>query len=682
MRLLGRLADTTRDTVFSPLERLASRRFLAERIASVATLFFVAGAAGAQNLWTVTIRPAATAIPAGICTPIRLDLRDAGGQTPRNPAGVRVSIADFDWSVAPAGKVVGRYDGASAWSACACLGADGTVATITATYPAQTLSQTARVPGVTFTSSITVPVAASGYVGVPIGCEKFATKTAPAGGQMPWTVTLTSHSTPIPIGNCSSVQLDLRDATGKEAPRDPTGRLLSIGDFDWSAAPAGTVAGQSDGANAWSVCACQGAKVGGLATINASYPARALADAARVPGVAFQSSLTVPLAAPNGTFNPPACLATVVATAPPAPTLQTAPAAPVLQTAPAAPAAPAAPTPLPAQRIPVAFKTGVAPTNVAARAGTKSVVVSWSPVATPRATYRLRRSESAATPGGDLATLITGTSFVDLTVVLGATYYYQVSADDGSGSIGSAAPVAITVLPASAATPRLIATGTTGIGKLPVGTGTQVPASAGPAPDPFSVSGGAGGTMIFPWPTNLDAVAAAGASSISVSRWVKSNPDCCRLILPDPDLYYVDSFGQSDPFGIYIYRMTINYSDGRQGIRDATFNRVRGNAPTGFTATSTGAHGVQLGFIMPTAADTMPLDFVLSGPGIAWPQGFLISNWGTADGGHPGLYVNNGVTWMPIFAAPSGAGTWKLTPFFWPGFADTTLTVTAKAVIP
>lgn len=170
MRLHGRLTRISPVTVFSSLARRASRPFSTSVIASLATVFFAALAAGAQNPWNLTIRPATTPIPAGTCTPIRLDLRDAGGKEPRNPAGVRVSIADFDWSVVPAGKVVGRYDGASAWSACACLGAEGSVATITATYPAQTLNQSARVPGVAFQSSLTVPLAAPNGTFNPPAC--------------------------------------------------------------------------------------------------------------------------------------------------------------------------------------------------------------------------------------------------------------------------------------------------------------------------------------------------------------------------------------------------------------------------------------------------------------------------------------------------------------------------------
>jgi hypothetical protein len=81
----------------------------------------IATTATAQGPWTVEIKPSTTPLVTGGCTPIRLTLLDASGKdAPRNPTGMRVSISDFDMTVAPAGAVVGRYDGAASWSACAC----------------------------------------------------------------------------------------------------------------------------------------------------------------------------------------------------------------------------------------------------------------------------------------------------------------------------------------------------------------------------------------------------------------------------------------------------------------------------------------------------------------------------------------------------------------------------------
>ena len=101
---------------------------------------FFAGAALAQDNapWTVVIKPNANPLMVAECSPVRIDLTDATSKAaPRNPKGQLVSLADFDMSVAAGrdGVIVGRYDGASQWSACACPGAAGATATITRRIP-------------------------------------------------------------------------------------------------------------------------------------------------------------------------------------------------------------------------------------------------------------------------------------------------------------------------------------------------------------------------------------------------------------------------------------------------------------------------------------------------------------------------------------------------------------------
>jgi microsomal dipeptidase-like Zn-dependent dipeptidase len=268
----------------------------------------IAGAARAQSPWTLTIRPANPTLTTGLCTPVRIDLLDASGKdSPRNPSGTRVSIEDFDMSIAGAG-VVGRYDGPAAWSACGCPASGGGSATITAVYPAQGLAAKNRVPGIALQTSITVPIAAGTNSGVPIGCETLKTTTVPAGSAAPWAVTLKPAANAIAIGSCATVGIDLRDASGKDYPRNPAGVLISLADFDMTVT-GNSVAGQYNGAAHWSACGCQGGTVGSPATITATYPANGLAPAARVPGVSFQSSLTIPLSAALGTANPPSCAA-------------------------------------------------------------------------------------------------------------------------------------------------------------------------------------------------------------------------------------------------------------------------------------------------------------------------------------------------------------------------------------
>ena len=236
---------------------------------TLAALLPLAPDAGAQAPWKVTIRPNSAALLTGQCTPVRLELLDGPGKAPpRNPVGLLVSLADFDMSVTGAG-VVGRYSGAAAWSACACPASAGGSAVITASYPAASLPGKSKAPGVAFQTAITVPVAAGTGSGVPIGCEKLKTTTAAAGGTAPWSVTLTTSLSAIPIGTCAPIGLDLRDASGKEYPRNPAGSLISLADFDLTVTGGG-VAGVYAGPGNWSACGCQSGAPGSLATIVAS----------------------------------------------------------------------------------------------------------------------------------------------------------------------------------------------------------------------------------------------------------------------------------------------------------------------------------------------------------------------------------------------------------------------------
>ncbi|MEO6525904.1 MAG: hypothetical protein ABIP93_04715 [Gemmatimonadaceae bacterium] len=125
----------------------------------------------------------------------------------------------------------------------------------------------------------------------------------------PWTVTLQPSTRALPIGTCSAVAIALRDSGGRNAPRNPQGMLITIADFDMtvSGATATDVVGEYRGATNWFACACQSASVGGTATITASYPATALATRSRVPGIQFQSTVPIVIAAPQGTGSPTGC---------------------------------------------------------------------------------------------------------------------------------------------------------------------------------------------------------------------------------------------------------------------------------------------------------------------------------------------------------------------------------------
>jgi hypothetical protein len=127
--------------------------------------------------------------------------------------------------------------------------------------------------------------------------------------QAPWIVKVTPLMNPLPVGYCAAVQLSVLDASGKEPPRNPQGQRVTMADFDMTvdSPTASSVVGQQIDAYHWSVCGCQGTAPGTAATITASYPARSLSAAARVPGVDVRTSARFELAAPKGDVNPKGC---------------------------------------------------------------------------------------------------------------------------------------------------------------------------------------------------------------------------------------------------------------------------------------------------------------------------------------------------------------------------------------
>jgi hypothetical protein len=73
------------------------------------------------------------------------------------------------------------------------------------------------------------------------------------------------------------------------------------------------------------------------------------------------------------------------------------------------------------------------PTNLTATAGDSQVTLSWAAV-TGATGYNVKRSTTAGGPYTTIATKVTGTTYVDKTVTNCTTYYYVVTAVDGSGN--------------------------------------------------------------------------------------------------------------------------------------------------------------------------------------------------------------------------------------------------------
>ena len=124
--------------------------------------------------------------------------------------------------------------------------------------------------------------------------------------QVPWSVSIHPATNYVAIGQCLPIYIDLLDASGKDVPRNPAGTRVSIADFDWTASGNAAV-GKYDGPNAWAVCACPAAAVGSTIHVMATYPAHSLPERSKVPGLAFQSYIELPITPAHGTNSPPGC---------------------------------------------------------------------------------------------------------------------------------------------------------------------------------------------------------------------------------------------------------------------------------------------------------------------------------------------------------------------------------------
>lgn len=93
-----------------------------------------------------------------------------------------------------------------------------------------------------------------------------------------------------------------------------------------------------------------------------------------------------------------------------------------------------------------------APANLQATAGTLLANLSWS-ASTGAASYTLKRSTTNGSGYVTVASGLTGTSYTDLSLLAGTTYYYVVSAVNASGASANSTQVAVTPLVASQPVP-------------------------------------------------------------------------------------------------------------------------------------------------------------------------------------------------------------------------------------
>ncbi|MEO8577508.1 MAG: hypothetical protein ABI556_12440 [Gemmatimonadales bacterium] len=219
--------------------------------------------------------------------------------------------------------------------------------------------------------------------------------------QAQWTVKITPTLNPLPIGLCAAIRLSVTDSTN-QVPRNSSSYRVTLSDFDLSvtAPNPAAVAGIYYGASNWSVCACQKARVGSVATITASYPAVALAPTSRVSGVEVKASETFVIGNPVNNTDQPACqtpvasrgkpvAAATVAAAPPTmpPPTSTAP-----STKPPASASEALPTgtsaatgnaaiPAPSGTVappPKPLPRGPAPESVSVKGSATEAIITWT----------------------------------------------------------------------------------------------------------------------------------------------------------------------------------------------------------------------------------------------------------------------------------------------------------------
>jgi hypothetical protein len=160
---------------------------------------------------------------------------------------------------------------------------------------------------------------------------------------------------------------------------------------------------------------------------------------------------------------------------------------------------------------------------------------------------------------------------------------------------------------------------------------------AGPPPAGLAVNGTpASGTVTWQ--------PASEAASFTVTRWLQTKPDCCRVSSPtlttpvwsDTTLQWA---------GTYVYRVYTNYPDGREGFADVTFTRPEPKDPAGFTATQTGEGEVELAWQAVPGVTT----YFVGGPGA----------------GQEGLKVKG--TKTTLTGVPNGAQQWTVASWYEPG---------------
>jgi outer membrane protein OmpA-like peptidoglycan-associated protein len=112
-----------------------------------------------------------------------------------------------------------------------------------------------------------------------------------AGAQ--WTIAMRVMRNPLPVGQCSYVEIVVTDADGRQGPARPDGKQVSGWDFDFAVTSSAPDAFRLQNDDATRPFICARAPTAASATFVAHYPGRQLKPNQVVPGVELRQSVEV-----------------------------------------------------------------------------------------------------------------------------------------------------------------------------------------------------------------------------------------------------------------------------------------------------------------------------------------------------------------------------------------------------
>jgi hypothetical protein len=303
---------------------------------------------------------------------------------------------------------------------------------------------------------------------------------------------------------------------------------------------------------------------------------------------------------------------------------------------------------LSAQKSPLSKGGAAAPSNVTVVGGATSVLVSWTPVSSRGVTYRVLRALDSGAPGVDLTTPLDAASFVDGRVAPGTTYFYQVVAMYPDGTVGAAAPVALTFVGGTivqpAALPSRAAGGVSGqpVAPAPSAMAARPPLIpvAGPAPTGVAVTG-------TPLVARLTWNAMPNAQRYAVWRGEGAGVSVELTPAGFTGTQFQDVL--PDPRVTYRYAVVAYYPNGTSAEAPVVlFTSPPMKNPPGFTARDQGQGTVSFQWQAVPGA----LKYRLDGTGLP-NTGFFVTNVGAS---HPNI--------------PAGPGSWRLVALYPGNYAD------------